>query len=172
MLGFFNFLDMLTVRKVMPSLPPPDGQHSIDELSQNGSTRPGAFFFLFHYGFFHFVYLFFIASMKPSGPFQMQLFKYFLLAFLAGQIITFVQHKIQQRKQATNMGVMLFTPYLRIIPMHLTILLPSFLHIGNMGIFLILKAFADVVMYVVTKPANGDKVPGTAVTAAEQIRNI
>ena len=163
LLGVFNFLDILTVRKVKPE--------SVVINGRPGSLQktPSAFFFLVHYGFFHLVYLFFISSMKPTGPFQLEFFKYFFFAFLAGQIITFVQHKIQQRKTLTNIGAMFFIPYLRIIPMHLTILLPALLHFGDMGIFLILKALADVAMYIVTRPAGSGKESNAALLAAQQI---
>jgi Family of unknown function (DUF6498) len=159
LLGLFNFVDMLTVRKVQPDSIKINGKKSTES---NLLKAPGAFFFLLHYGAFHFVYLIFIASMKRSGPFQWEFFKYFFIVFLAGQIITFVQHKIQQRKTAVNLGTMFFLPYLRIIPMHLTIILPSFLGISNLGIFLILKSVADVLMYIVTRPrgnsAEADKM--------------
>ena len=70
------------------------------------------------------------------------------------------------------MAAMFFIPYLRIIPMHLSILLPVIIHIGNMGIFLVLKAIADVVMYLVTKPPGNSKEQGVALLASQQIRNM
>lgn len=159
LLGLFNFLDMLTVRKVQPGSIEVNGEKN---TSDHPLKYPSAFFFLVHYGMFHFVYMFFIPGMKVPGTFQWDFFKYFFVAFLVGQIITFIQHKIQQRKQAANIGAMFFTPYLRIIPMHLTILLPSFLGISNVGIFLILKSAADVLMYIITRPRatndNADKL--------------
>ena len=150
LLGIFNFADILTVRKVEANPIIINGRETTQKASMKA---PGAFFFLLHYGFFHFVYFFFLLTMKPIYPFQMEFFKYFLFAFLVGQIINFVQHKIQQKHHEINLNKMFATPYLRIIPMHLTILLPAFFHISNLGIFLILKAISDVLMYIITKPA-------------------
>jgi hypothetical protein len=45
---------------------------------------------------------------------------------------------------------MFFTPYLRIVPMHLTILLPKFLGWTPGLTFLILKTIFDVVGHLVT----------------------
>ncbi len=166
LLGFFNFLDMLTVRSIaQPNPLDPDAPRST-------MKRSSAFFFLFHYGFFHVAYLIFIGTMKISGPIDFGLFKYFLAAFIAGQIITFVQHKIQQRTIKADMTKMFFTPYIRILPMHLTILVPAFMHISNMGIFLILKAIADVVMYMATRPPNKSRELNTAMLASQQTMNI
>ena len=163
-LGFFNFADILTVGKVEAS---PITINGKETTLKSSMKRPGAFFFLLHYGFFHFVYFFFLLTMKRSGPFQMDFFKYFLFAFLVGQIINFIQHKIQQKHQVTNLSKMFATPYLRIIPMHLTILIPAFLHISNLGIFLILKAIADVLMYIITKPAGGSVEADKALLASK-----
>src|SRR5579872_1091161 len=108
-LGVFNFLDLLTVGKSSEPF-------IVNEkpVSQVVTTLILAFFFALHYGIFHLVYLGFIATMKSTGPFQWDLFRNFLFAFIAGQLITFIQHKLQQRKTKTNVGVMFFTPYLRI----------------------------------------------------------
>ena len=146
MLGAFNFLDILTIKRV---LAPKKGTSDIF-----GLKRPLAFFFMFHYGCFHLVYFFFLLGFKSSGPFQWDFFRYFLLAFFFGQAVNFIQHKINQRKEPANIAVMFFTPYLRVVPMHLTILLPNFMPVTNMGVFLILKSVADVLMYLVTNRSN------------------
>lgn len=186
MMGIFNFFDMLTSRDPIP-MQNSDPQF-FDALSANKHTAavetPSpkipwrsntgvSLFFLFHYGFFHFVYMIFLFTMKPRYPINWDLFKYFLGAFFVGQVITFIQHKIRERKTQSNLGAMFFTPYLRILPMHLTILIPSFFHITNLGVFLILKAFADIVMYIVTKPRQvSSKVSDQAILASEQTMNL
>jgi hypothetical protein len=185
MMGIFNFFDMLTSKNPIPMQN--SNTNLMDTLSANTpevtitedrkvswqSSKGVALFFLFHYGFFHFVYMIFLFTMKPRYPINWDIFKYFLAAFFIGQVITFIQHKIRERKYRSNMGAMFFIPYLRILPMHLTILIPSFLHITNLGIFLILKAFADTVMYIVTKPAKeSSKVSDQAMLASEQTMNL
>jgi hypothetical protein len=147
MLGLFNFLDLLTI-----------GNKGVNPLTNssgekvNWGTAGLAFFFFFHYGFFHLVYFIFLFSLKKSGPFNYEFFKIFLLLFLGSQIINFVQHKIQNRKIPPDIGKKFFLPYLRILPMHLCILIPAFLGWGNLQIFVILKVVADLLAYIITSP--------------------
>jgi hypothetical protein len=166
-LGVFNFFDLLTLGN--SSEPFIINDKPVNTIA---TTLILPFFFLLHYGIFHLVYFGFIFTMKSTGPFQWDFFRNFLFAFIAGQLITFIQHKVQQRKTKTNAGIMFFTPYLRIIPMHLTILAPAFLHIGNMGLFLILKAVTDVAMAIVTRPAYKTTGMDATVLASEQIRQM
>ena len=168
LMGIFNFFDMLTLKIMKPE------SITVNEKPIKSPTVVKGFsavFFAFHYGFFHLVYFVFLASMKKSGPIQWDFLKYFFFAFLVGQIINFIQHKIQQRKQQANLGTMFFTPYLRILPMHLTILLPNFIPVSGMGIFLILKSLADVGMYIVTKPSYQSRETDSAMLAVEQSMN-
>lgn len=149
MLGLFNFFDIITLStKDAPDLITKDGK-VVKGFS--GKSAVG-FFFLFHYGFFHFVYFIFLFTLKKSGPFDYEFFKVFLLFFLGSQIIIFIQHKIQYKKNPPSFGKLFFIPYLRIIPMHLCILLPAFLGWGNMQIFVVLKVFADIMTYILTSP--------------------
>ncbi|MFI5195847.1 MAG: hypothetical protein ACHQD8_02040, partial [Chitinophagales bacterium] len=60
------------------------------------------------------------------------------------------------------------TPYIRILPMHLTILIPAFFHVSNLGVFLILKSIADVLMYIVTKPGGTSGDVDKALLALKQ----
>ncbi len=168
MMGMFNFLDILTVRtvKLMPATEAEQGPALFKTRVRT------AFFFAFHYGFFHLVYLVFIPGLKPKSPVQWDFFKYFLIAFFVGQLITFIQHKIWQRKSGTSLGVLFITPYLRIVPMHLTILIPSFIGISNMGIFLILKAIADVLTYAITRRGGNGKEADAAMLASQQTINM
>jgi hypothetical protein len=169
MLGLFNFLDILTVRTPKMETYMVNGDPSTTKPVGKSAS---AFFFLFHYGFFHFVYFFFLISMKKTGPMQWDFYKNFLIVFFCGQLINFIQHKIQQSKQVTSLSSMFFIPYLRIIPMHLTILLPNFIPVSGMGIFLVLKSLADVGMYLITKPPATSKEAQTAMMATEQGINI
>lgn len=185
LLGIFNFFDMITTKRLIPlknsepnaleALTVQNPEVTVESKGEPGYSKSNigmALFFAFHYGFFHIVYMVFIATMKRSGPFQWEFFKYFLIAFFVGQVITFIQHKIRQRTMSANMGAMFFIPYIRIVPMHLTILLPAFLGISNMGIFLILKSLADVIMYAVTRPGRNSKEVDATLMASQQTMNI
>lgn len=110
------------------------------------TKRTTAFFFLFHYGFFHFVYLIFIAA-EAQGRFLVipGLFASTTILFL-NHLLSFVSNRTADRKRAPNIGQMMFTPYARIIPMHLTIILGATAGFPIL-LFLGLKTLADVVMH-------------------------
>ena len=108
-----------------------------------------ASFFAVHYGIFHLVYLFFLATLIDIKKIDWQFVEISFFAMLAASIANFVQNKIRNRTQDVNIGAMFFMPYARILPMHLTILLPEFLSISAPILFLSLKTFADVIMHLV-----------------------
>jgi hypothetical protein len=166
MMGLFNCLDIITVRAATAA----PGSKEQPGLA---GTRVGvAIFFAAHYGVFHFVYSMFLVTMKPQYPIDWALFRYFLIAFFVGQVITFVQHKVQQRKNGSSIGAMFFLPYLRILPMHFTILIPAFFHNAPLGVFLVLKCIADVAMYIATKPNPSTKASTETLLAAQQPMNM
>jgi len=148
--GLFNFLDILTVKEVeTPGQPMPDLSGTL--VGGKGSVKVStALIFLFHYGLFHLVYFVFLLTMKSTGPFDWTLFKYYIVVFLVFQVVNFIQHKMYNKRSKADIGKMFGTPYLRIIPMHLCILIPAFLHITNLTVFLVLKVITDVLMYLVT----------------------
>lgn len=144
LIGFFNFIDLMTVKNP-------------DESSMKMNNQPvtksnmgcAAWFFLFHFGFFHFVYAIFLLTSNLKGANG----KIILISagiFLAESTIQLIRKKRIPETEKVNVGKMFFTPYLRIVPMHLVILLPSFLGIAGSLIFLVLKMIADVGMYLLT----------------------
>ena len=145
--GLFNFLDMETVRKA--DMTGMDLKSLTDKTGKQAAHTAG-WFFLFHYGGFHFAYFIYLVIVKHSGPFDWDMYKKVVAAFLVLQIINFVQHKIQDRTRPANISKMFVTPYLRVVPMHLCILLPAFFHWTNLTVFLVLKIITDMIMYVVT----------------------
>ena len=149
--GFFNFLDILTTKSVDLStqLQPSLGSDNAAD-KQKDVKNATAWVFLFHFGFFHFVYFIFLLTMTTLKLFDWVFFKYYILVFVVFQVVSFIQHKIQNKNKPADLGRMFFTPYLRIIPMHLCILIPAFVHITNLTVFLVLKVIADVLMYILT----------------------
>jgi hypothetical protein len=144
LIGLFNFLELMSVKNP-------------DETSMTLNSQPvskssmgcAAWFFLFHYGFFHFVYAIFLLVGKSSGVNGK------LLLITAGIFVTESTIQLIRRRSVlhagkVNVGKMFFTPYLRIIPMHLMILVPSFLGITASVLFLVLKTAADAGMYLLT----------------------
>jgi hypothetical protein len=132
-------------------------------------------FFAFHYGFFHFVYFIFLSAFSAQAAgtgtvpvtientgevvaFEVgQLPAWgglWLLVTLVGFVISHGQshreHVASDLRHTRNIGTLMFIPYLRIIPMHLTIILGALL--GNGGgllLFGALKTVADVAMHKV-----------------------
>ena len=146
LIGAFNFLDMITLQKV-----------DVTDVTINGKQATsrqakGCFplFFLVHYGIFHVVYLLFLAMDFTLSDTNFTYLKWALASVLLQQFIHFVQTKVKYSSVARNIGSMFFIPYLRIVPMHLTILLPKFLGWTPALTFLILKTVVDVIGHLIT----------------------
>ena len=144
LIGLFTFLEMISA-----------SQTETGDFKINGAP-PGkgcaAWFFLGHYGFFHFGYLVFLATQNGFSRIDIRFFKIAMLCIFFSQVVFFVQHKMQYRQHPPQLGLLFTMPYLRIIPMHLTILLPSFLGWQPSLIFIVLRSVFDVVGYIVTSP--------------------
>lgn len=108
-------------------------------------------FFAMHYGAFHFIYLVFILSNERNA-FDGNLFYLTLcvLVFLVNHYFSFTEYREQDAIRTPNIGNIMFFPYLRIVPMHLTIILGGAFRSAGTGMllfFLILKTLADVLMH-------------------------
>jgi hypothetical protein len=150
-IGFFNFIRILQLKEFstkgfkingMPAKP------------TQGTKFFTTFFFLFHFGFFHFIYLIFLLtdiSIKASGNTLNQAeVKYILLVallFFINHLFSYFYNKPRDTKKQ-NIASLMFYPYVRIIPIHMTIIF-SALFSGALPLFLALKTFADVIMHVV-----------------------
>ena len=113
-------------------------------------------FFTFHYGLFHFGYLVFLIEM--ARPELSRLGWIALVASIIGFAVnhqfSFIANRERDSKRVPNLGKMMMFPYLRIIPMHLTIILGfQFIQKGASSLalllFLLLKTFSDVAMHVI-----------------------
>lgn len=148
-IGLFNFLNLLTIRNIKP------GSIEINDVpvtSDNQARGCLAPFFALHYGIFHFVYMIFIFTIVDrKEAFDFGLFEISVGALFLDQLWSFIRAKQREKTHQTNPGTLFFLPYLRIVPMHLTILLPGFLKgFSHLAVFLILKTVADVAMHVIT----------------------
>jgi hypothetical protein len=116
------------------------------------SKRKVAFFFALHYGFFHAVYLVFVLADRRDGgalgaPLALALCA---LAFLVNHAYSLAHNIAADRRGKPNLGSMMFLPYARILPMHLTIIFGGLLGGSALAwwLFTGLKTAADVVMHV------------------------
>jgi hypothetical protein len=117
------------------------------------TQRKTAMFFAMHYGMFHLVYFVFLfKGASLDGPVSLLGAGVCVLAFYLNHRFSWRYNRARDRERVPNIGNIMFFPYLRIIPMHLTILLGGSL--GGHGtfallFFLLLKTAADVAMHVI-----------------------
>lgn len=158
-IGFFQFLRILSLKKFSTENFKINNQPTHPTTSTKLFT---AFFFAFHYGFFHFIYAIFLFNFfKSSQPFD------FANLFLGG-FIFFINHffSYYQNEQSSssnrtideqktqNIGTLMFTPYARIIPMHLIIIFGAILGQSALSVFLLFKTMADLVMHTLKHKTN------------------
>jgi hypothetical protein len=109
-----------------------------------------AIFFLIHFGIFNIVYVTTIigASKGLLGPAGAGVFLA-SITFLINHYYSYKYNKKIDSKKIRNIGHMMFFPYFRIIPMHLTIALGIFLAKSTeaMVFFMVLKTAADWAMH-------------------------
>jgi hypothetical protein len=109
------------------------------------AKRQVANFFTIHYGFFHLIYAIFLFAEHPPAGWGWLWLVGVSVMFGASELSTFRRHRAADRGWEPNLGTLMFQPYLRIVPMHLTIV-----GAASAGfVFLPLKTLADVGMYLV-----------------------
>jgi Family of unknown function (DUF6498) len=123
------------------------------EVSATPATqRSVANFFAVHYGFFHLAYLAFLLG-QHTGQFRWSDWAGLVVlgvSFAWNHRLSFNQNVEADRTGTPNIGTLMFLPYARIIPMHITIIAGGAL--GGDGplavlIFGALKTAADVLMH-------------------------
>ncbi len=110
--------------------------------------RSTASFFVIHYGIFHLVYLMFLLDRaKLDSAWDGFWIVVCGLSYILAQRKTYEQQVATDALGIPNLGKLMFLPYLRILPMHLTIIF------GMMGgstfsilLFMALKTVADVLL--------------------------
>ncbi len=110
-------------------------------------------FFALHYGGFHAAYLGFIMSQE-SGEISLSSLGIIacILAFVFNHRYSYQHNRERDSQRVPNIGTIMFFPYARIVPMHITIGVAASL--GNSSVkallvFLLLKTVADVIMHMV-----------------------
>lgn len=118
--GYYARERMLSLREFSTEGFTSGGQRVLEDETGKRST---ARFFVLHYGFFHLGYLVFLfAQHRVAGAFDWLVLVACGVSFALSQRKTYqVQHAADLRGRP-NLGALMFTPYLRVLPMHLTIL--------------------------------------------------
>lgn len=149
-MGLSYFIQMITLKEYSVK----DVTINNKPLEKSPKTK-GCFslFFLFHYGFFHLVYFIFLATLIGfRGRVDFHFIQYAVLTFAVGEALNIIKQYYKPNNPIPNIGTMMFTPYLRIIPMHFFILIGGFLGHHNTTIFMIfiiLKTISDIAMHIV-----------------------
>jgi len=151
-IGIFNFIRILNLEEFSTEGFSINNRPAQPTIGTKFST---AWFFLFHYGFFHFVYLIFlvtgtVAKFYGEGITMLGMGSILLTAgmFFVNHLFSYLYNKPRDTKRQ-NIGTLMFYPYARIIPMHLTIILGMAVGEVALPLFLGLKTVADVVMHAV-----------------------
>ena len=155
-IGLFNVIRILGVRRV-------DTPRQPDVEVPPVVTYFLAGFFTLHYGLFNFGYFQFIGrpAVAEWGWIWLS-----LGLFFAHHLFSFQQHS-RKKNRDTDLGRLMFFPYLRIVPMHLTIIFGGFFMLlfrnelaekAVLVFFLLLKTNADLSMHKV-EHAGEDRPP-------------
>ncbi len=155
-IGFFAVFRMLTyklnphpaVKVILAESPMP--KKGLVEMGMQTTARIfTAGFFIFHYGFFHVVYLVFIGfsfisssfmgvftapgsfvdaagAAQLPGPNILLIFLGALIFFIA-HLISFILNFAKDNQKSWDLGELMFAPYSRIVPMHISIIAGGFI---------------------------------------------
>jgi len=145
-IGVFNVIKMLNAKTLV------DGA-GLDAAPQKAINAFMAGFFCVHYGFFHFGYYQFLKGAFAKAHTE---FVYIAVGvFFLNHLFSFF-YNLKSDPDKDNVAKLMFTPYERIVPMHLTIIFGFFALLiirnpaaeqGVLIFFLLLKSFADLKMH-------------------------
>src|SRR3989344_335336 len=137
-IGVFAFYNIFTMRNF----------HTRNFLFNGKKVNPTketahkvALFFAVHYGLFHLVYALFIGASSKLGGLSISFAAILIGAatFFINHLFSYLSNREQDSKKQVSLGSAMFSPYKRIIPMHLI------LFIGGGAIsFLFLKTIVDI----------------------------
>lgn len=141
-------------------------------VEANASTkRFSALFFLFHYGFFHLVYLIFlvVSSFDNGSKLDFRLVLINVILIAGNTLVSTWSNVLQDRINKPAISSMFFTPYLRVFPMHLFIMIGFTLKTETViagiainqsnlfWVFLMLKIISDSLMHIIVQKSWREK---------------
>lgn len=145
-IGFFQFLKILSLKKFSTE------NFKINNQPASPTTQTKtftAFFFAFHYGFFHFIYAIFLFNFFTNQSLD---FTYLFLGgliFFINHTFSYFHNRIVDEQKTQNIGTLMFSPYARIVPMHLIIIFGAILGQSVLIVFLLLKTLADLAIHTI-----------------------
>ncbi|KYK28854.1 MAG: hypothetical protein AYK19_05320 [Theionarchaea archaeon DG-70-1] len=145
-IGFFNVIRILSLKEFST-----EGYYINDKpvAPTEQTKRKSAYFFAFHYGFFHAIYAVFLLTNIEGVSVHHVLFGG--IVFFVDHLFSFRYNRERDQKKIQNLGRLMAFPYARVVPMHLVIVLFGVFLSGALPllVFLGLKTLADVIMHVV-----------------------
>lgn len=149
-IGVINVVRMLRLKEFSTEGMKSNGQPVPETMA---AKRGIAMFFAFHYGFFHFIYAIFLWEQQPLLALEATEALLMMLgvsAFIGGHSFSFRHNMAADfREKKPKLGTLMFYPYMRIIPMHMTILFGGMIQGVGVVIFMVLKMLADAGMHMV-----------------------
>jgi len=129
-----------------------------DKGSDEATKRSTASFFVLHYGAFHLVYALFLWNLTTHGmrgmapyhvtPLDVIFMAVITVSFVLTHRATYQRIMAADQQGKPNIGGVMFLPYLRVVPMHLTIILGVAAgYTGGVMLFAGVKTMADVLMH-------------------------
>lgn len=115
-------------------------------------------FFLMHYGLFHVVYCIFLSAMFPLytvDPLHLLFMLLCALGFFKAHRFSFLHNMNRDFKnKAPNISLLLFYPYLRVVPMHISIIVGAIMiekgtNADALLLFGVLKILSDTGMHII-----------------------
>ncbi len=148
-IGYFSYRRILDLR-----------QFSTENFKINGKRPPEnektkrvtALFFALHYGIFHAAYLGYLIGNEEVFEGSWLMLAACVGLFYFNHRYSYDYNKERDQSRKPNIGVIMFFPYARIIPMHLTIAAGDSFGAGTKAallLFLGMKTVADVIMHLV-----------------------
>jgi hypothetical protein len=147
-IGGFNVVRMWTLENFTT-----DGLKMNDQpvAPTTATKRHVSIFFLVHYGFFHLVYAIFLMAMARLSAQDVVPILVCVGGFFVNHWFSYCYNRENDRKRKINLGTLMFFPYARIIPLHITIVTGLLLSktTAALVLFLSLKTVADLIMHAV-----------------------
>jgi hypothetical protein len=147
-IGASNVIRILSLERFDPSNFKMGGR----PVQENATDkRKVALFFLVHYGFFHLIYLLFVTVDSRGELGSPGGYVVCALVFLINHGYSLAHNLRRDAAGRPSIGALMFLPYLRVLPMHFTILFGGLLFSGTLAFVLFgaLKTAADAVMHTI-----------------------
>ena len=143
-IGWYARERMLTLQRFSTEGFTSNGKRVPEDDSGKRST---ANFFALHYGFFHAGYLVFLwQEHRPHAGWDWLVLLGCGASFALSQRETYATQHAADLRGRPNLGALMFTPYLRVVPMHLAIIAGSAVGGGSgmLVFFTLLKTASDL----------------------------